>query len=220
MPNNRNFIVFDIETSGLDPKAGAEIVQISAVALKYSDYSEIHNGKFDILLKPQRPEKASPEAINVIGEELWNRAKSDGLHPKVALRKFKEYLDSVNQTKKFWTAPILVGFNINNFDVPFIKHELDAYKIVDINGEMPWSNLQLDLMPIMFSIFGRDGLKNNKLDSYAEVLGLARASENHDAAEDVEITREMFQRYMKFMNFKIRPKINSKEKNESVNSNE
>lgn len=216
MANNRNFVVFDIETSGLDPEKGAEIVQISAVALKYSDYSEIEGGRFDMLIKPQKPELADKEAINVIGQDLWNNAQKDGLHPKVALRKFKEFLDSVNQTKKFWTSPVLVGFNIVNFDTPFVKNQMLEYKIIDNGDSLPWSNMQLDLSPLMFSIFGRDGLKNNKLDTYASIIGLSRTGENHNASEDVEITKEMFQRYMKFINFKIRPKINTRNKDETT----
>lgn len=210
MPNNKNFVVFDIETSGLDPNDGAEIVQIAAVALRYSDYSEIEGGKFNVLIKPQKPELASKEALEIIGNELWENSRSNGLHPKVALRKFKEYLGSVNPTKKFWTAPILVGFNIVNFDIPFIKNQMTMYKVMSSEDDTHWSNLQLDMMPLMFSIFGRDGLKNNRLDTYASVIGLSRSKDTHDAEEDIEITKEMFQRYMKFMNFKIRPKINPK----------
>lgn len=210
MANNRNFVVFDIETSGLNPETGAEIVQISAVALKYSDYTEIDGGRFDILIKPQKPDLAEKDAINIIGQDLWDRSQREGLHPKVALRKFKEFLDSVNQTKKFWTSPVLVGFNIVNFDIPFVKHQMKEYKIVSDKDDLPWSNMQVDLFPMMFCIFGRDGLKNNKLDTYAEIVGLKRSTANHDASEDVNMTKEMFQRYMKFMG-KIRNKITTKQ---------
>jgi DNA polymerase III epsilon subunit-like protein len=121
----------------------------------------------------------------------------------------------INPTKKFWTSPVLVGFNIVNFDIPFVQHQMEEYKILDPGDDKPWSNMQMDLFPLMFSIFGRDGLKNNKLDTYASLIGLARSAETHDASEDVDITKQMFQRYMKFMNFKIRPKINAK-KEESL----
>ena len=65
----------------------------------------------------------------------------------------------------------------------------------------------MDVYSMMFSIFGKDNLKNNKLDTFAEMLGLSRTSDTHDAMEDVEITAKIFQRYMSFMNNQIRPKI-------------
>ena len=37
---------------------------------------------------------------------------------------------------------------------------------------------------------------------------MSRATGTHDASEDVDITKKMFQRYMKFM-VKIRSKINT-----------
>ena len=116
----------------------------------------------------------------------------------------------MNPTKKFWTAPVLVGFNIINFDIPFVKHQMMEYKILDKGSDPPWSNMQIDMFPLMFCVFGRDNLKNNKLDTYANLIGLQRATATHDAKEDVNITAEMFQRYMNFMNFKIRPKIKLK----------
>jgi DNA polymerase III epsilon subunit-like protein len=81
------------------------------------------------------------------------------------------------------------------------------YKIITSRNDCPWSNIKLDMLPMMFSIFGRDNLKNNKLDTYAGLLGMKRTAETHDALEDVKITAEMFKRYMSFMNFRIRPKI-------------
>jgi DNA polymerase III epsilon subunit-like protein len=81
------------------------------------------------------------------------------------------------------------------------------YKIIAGRNECPWSHIKLDMLPLLFSLFGRDNLKNNKLDTYAELMGMKRQTGTHDAIEDVKITAEMFKRYMSFMNFKIRPKI-------------
>jgi DNA polymerase III epsilon subunit-like protein len=206
--NKRNFVVYDIETSGLDYENGAEIVQIAAVTLNYSDY-EVSNTiePFTVIVQPQSPEKTDAKAIEVIGESLWTNAKENGVHPKTALRKFKEYLAISNPSENSWNYPIVVGFNNTGFDDKFVEYWMRKYKIINGRNDCPWSNIKLDMMPLMFSIFGRDNLKNNRLDTYAELLGMKRTSDTHDALEDVLITAEMFKRYMSFMNFKIRPKI-------------
>ena len=213
MANRRNFLVYDLETTGLDPKKGCEIIQIGALGLKYSDYTIHEVGSFQCVIKPEYPDKAESTAIKVIGDELWSKANNSGLHPKTALRKFKDFIESLNWSGKYWSSPIRVGFNNNSFDDKFLEHWMNHYKVIgQKSDDAPWSNISLDVFSLMFSIFGRDDLKNNKLDTYAEMLGLSRSSETHDAMEDVEITAEIFQRYMSFTTKQIRPKIKIKEK--------
>jgi len=216
MSNKRNFVVYDIETTGLDPSAGAEIVQIGAIALKYGDYEFHDAGSFEVLIKPEHPEKADENALRVIGDDLWQRALSEGVHPKTGLRKFYRYLEDVNWSGKYWGAPVRVGFNNNSFDDKFIEYWMRHHKIIgQKRDDAPWAYFSLDTYPLMFSIFGRDNLKNNKLDTFAEMLGMARSSETHDAMEDVMITAKMFQRYMRFSNFQLRPKISLKKEYEN-----
>ena len=212
MYNKRYFIVYDIETTGLDPEKGSEIVQIAAVKLDYSTYEIDDKNPFEIVLKPQNPLTADPKALEVIGEDLWQKALNDGVHPKTALRKFSQFIDSHNTSQKFWTSPILVGFNNSGFDNPFIEFWMKQYKIIgQKRNDKPWSHISLDVLPLMFSLFGRDNMKNNRLDTFASLLGLSRSSETHDALEDVLITADMFQRYMKFANFQMRPRIKIEE---------
>tara|TARA_R110000751_G_scaffold306886_2_gene426495 strand:- start:394 stop:1044 length:651 start_codon:yes stop_codon:yes gene_type:complete len=208
MYNKRHFIVYDIETTGLDPEKGAEIVQIGAVKLDYSTYKIDEENTFEIVLKPQSPSTADPKALEVIGEDLWQKALSDGVHPKTALRKFCQFIESHNTSKKYWTAPILVGFNNSGFDNPFTEFWMKKYKIIgQKRNDKPWSHISLDMFPLMFSLFGRDNMKNNKLDTFASMLGMSRSSDTHDAMEDVLITADIFQRYMKFTNLQMRPRI-------------
>ena len=206
--NKRNFVVYDIETSGLDYENGAEIVQIGALTLNYVDY-EISKTipPFSVIIQPQSPEKAEPKAIEVIGDKLWTSAKQEGVHPKTALRKFKEYLSISNPSENQWNYPIVIGFNNTGFDDKFVEYWMRKYKVISGRNDCPWSHIKLDMLPLLFSLFGRDNLKNNRLDTYAELMGMKRQTETHDAIEDVKITAEMFKRYMSFMNFKIRPKI-------------
>ena len=88
MANKSTIIVADIETTGLDPNAGAEIVQISARALNPFDLSDHHCGSINLLLKPDHPETAHPKALEVIGPALWEKARKEGVDQKVGLNKF------------------------------------------------------------------------------------------------------------------------------------
>jgi DNA polymerase III epsilon subunit-like protein len=217
-PNKRNFIVHDIETSGTDPKAGHEIVQLGAVALRYQDYKIHELGEFSVLIKPQFPEKADPKAIEVIGKDLWERAIKDGLHPKIALRKYKEFCESLNWQNGYWTSPIRVGFNINAFDNGFIEYWMNEYKLINQKkDDKPWAWFSIDIAEGLFCLFGRDNLKNNKLDTYLELLNMKRTTTTHDALEDSRLTAGVFQRYIKFMTEHVRPLLKIKnEKQETV----
>jgi len=214
-PLQRNFLVYDLETSGRDFKEGAEIVQIGATVLKYSDYSFHPVGNFVQLIKPQNPEKAEQGAIDVIGKDLWEKAQAEGEHPKVVLRKFREYMDSVNMKNKYWTAPIRVGFNNNSFDDPFLEYMMIKYKVMKNRDDMSWAYFSMDLLPLLCTVFGKDNLPNQKLDTFLELLGMSRDTEFHDGAEDAQKTAMMFQRYMRFMNNHIRPKIKIDNKQET-----
>lgn len=204
--DKRHFVVFDLETTGLDPTQKAEIVQIAATTINFNTLEPNNNGEFQIILKPQFPEAASPEAIKVIGEELWEKAKVDGIHPKVGLRKFIDYVNSANWQNKFYTAPILTGYNSVKFDEPFLIHWLTHYKLVKDRNSLPWSNQSKDLMFQMHDLFHLDDLPNRKLDTHLNLFNLSRSSATHDALEDVRLTAQLFVRYMKMMRH-IRSKL-------------
>ena len=195
----RNYCVFDLETTGLYPEEGAEIVQIGAIAFNHYDYSQHDAGIFEVILKPQFPEKANKEAIKIIGEELWERANNEGLHPKVGLRAFIDYIDLLNPSGKFWNAPVLVGFNSIRFDEPFLQYWLKHYKIIKNTKEWPWANTSIDVKCQMSDLFAKDNLPNRKLDTFLDMLGIPRSTEEHSAIEDVDRTAQIFIRYRKLM---------------------
>lgn len=215
--SRRNIIVYDLETSGTNPREGHEIVQIGAIALRYQDYEIIPDSEFNILIKPQFPDKADPKAIDVIGQELWDKANSEGLHPKTSLRKFKEYMIKYNHQNGFWTAPIRAGFNNNGFDNPMLEFWMDYYKIINVKkDDKPWAYISYDLLEFMHVLFLKDNLKNNKLDTYAELCNVKRSTEHHDALEDCKITAHILQRYLRLMTNHVRPLLKIQNKTESV----
>lgn len=202
MANKRNFIVFDTETTGLDPLSGHEIVQLSAIAINAWNLEIHHAGTFNALIKPQNPEVAEAKAIDVIGD-VWTKANEEGLHPKVVFEEFVKWVESVNDNNNWYSRPMMVAHNLD-FDIKFINYWFNKYKILSTNdkGEIdtPWSKIGIDTMTIFFSMFESDAsITDIKLDTILEKLGLARKSADHNALEDVELLSQAFVRSLKFL---------------------
>ena len=197
MIQNRNLIVFDFETSGLDPKDGAEVVQIAAKAINAWDFSDHHAGELCLLIKPQNPDKASARAIEVIGP-IWPESMKNGLEPTVAWSKFMDFTRSVNDTKTNSGKPIMAGWN-TDFDVRFRDFTTAQLNLVKNRDDAPWG-FPLDVMMLSWSLFESDNaVQNLKLDTIANLLGLKRSTNTHDAMEDVRITTNILQRELKFL---------------------
>jgi DNA polymerase III alpha subunit (gram-positive type) len=205
-----NFIVYDLETSGLYPEDNQEIIQIAATCLRYQDFKLHDIGTFNKLIMPLHPEAAAPGAIKKIGPEMWVKCQEEGLHPKTGLKKFIEYVGSANAEQAGRTSPKLVGFNNNEFDDPFIKYWLKEHGIIKSSKDIPWSG-SIDVLNQMYSLFRNDNLPNRKLDTYADLFGITRQdkiADTHEGMEDVDITAQLFVRFMTMMLKQIRPKLN------------
>jgi len=61
-----DFVVFDVETTGLSPKDGDRIVEIGA--LRYKNGQALDS--FSSLLNPQRPVSPGAFAVNRISQEM------------------------------------------------------------------------------------------------------------------------------------------------------
>lgn len=199
MSLQRHFAVCDTETTGLDPDKGHEIIQIAAKAINYFDLSNHHAGEFSILIKPQRPEKADKEALDVIGP-LFERAMKEGVHPKVALEAFIKWFQSLNHQNKILTKPVFVGQHAK-FDIKFIVATLKEHGLFTSEDDLPWmSNLHFDLQQSSFELFCMDpNIDNLKLDTMLKACGMKeRKDKTHDALEDVRLEASYFVRLMKF----------------------
>ncbi len=192
--NNRNIIVVDVETSGLNAEQGHEITQLAAIALEPTSFEEIPNSEFQIFLKPQFPEKASPQAIE-IAKGSWEKAMAEGIDPKTGLKSFNEWCRKWNVTKKPWSKPFWSGWN-TQFDLDMVKYWLKYYKVVN-DYEFEFGN-PIDTMALSFGLF-ESKVKSYKLDTIAEVLGMKREMSSHDALEDVRMTAIIFRREMLFL---------------------
>ncbi len=194
--NKRNFIVFDTETTGLD-ETSQEIVQIAAVALNGDTFYDHQSGKFQQILKPSSPSTAEPKALSVIGDDLWAKAQASGLDQKTALSAFLQYCDTVNDRKSKYEKPMLVGHNVK-FDIKFLVASCKRHGLIKTEDDLPFHYHSVDTMSIGFMFFHADpNVTSYTLDSVAKQFGIARKQDTHDAAEDVDITKQIFVRSMK-----------------------
>lgn len=96
-----NYVIFDLETTGLSPKAD-EILEISGIRVREHKIQE----EFSTLVNPGRPIPPDATAVNGITDGMVQTAPP----PAAALEKFLEFADN----------DILVGHNIHTFDMPFL----------------------------------------------------------------------------------------------------
>ncbi len=109
------FIVFDLETSGLYPDKD-EILEIAGIKLRGAE----ELARFEILIQPTRSIPPEVEKIN-------------GLNELFLLVNGKKSSEALSEFLQFAGPAIVVGHNIRDFDWPFIlshakKHSLTLPK--------------------------------------------------------------------------------------------
>lgn len=97
----KDYVVFDLETTGLSPETD-EIIEISALRVRNGQAES----SFSTLVNPGRPIPASATDINGITDEMV-------LNRPVLKDALKDFLD-------FAGDDILVGHNIHSFDMKFL----------------------------------------------------------------------------------------------------
>ncbi len=161
--SDSEFIIFDIETTGLSPKT-CGITQIGA--LKYVGGEII--GKFDTFVNPNMPIPANITELTGITDDMVKDAPSE----EDAVRRFLEFCgDSV-----------LVAHNAN-FDVSFIRRVAVEYNI-------SFNNPYLDTVAL--SRYINSDLKKHTLDTLAKYYNLGEF-DHHKADADTEMLAKIFE---------------------------
>ncbi len=161
-----NVIFLDLETTGLNFKRD-RIVEIGLVPLK-------KNGKRGkrFLINPKIPIKKRAYMVHGISFEDV---------------KGSPYFEDVkDEVLKALNGNIVVGFNVVNFDIPFLNYEL--FRV----GEKALFNRVIDLKEVAKIVFNEPP---NSLYSLAKYLGI-KVKKIHRALEDAETTRKIFIKLM------------------------
>ncbi len=160
-----DYLVLDVETTGLSPVAGDRVVEVAAIKIvdgKIVD--QLHS-----LINPQRPISWGAFMVNQISDEMLRDAPT--------AKHILPQLISLAQNT------VVVGHNIG-FDLKFIDHECSLAGF----DSLPRRH-SIDTVPLSRRIVS--GLRRYTLSSVAYELGINTIQE-HRALGDVMITFDVF----------------------------
>lgn len=164
--DEREFIVFDLETTGLSA-ATERITEIGAVRVRGGEIID----RFDTFVNP---EKAIPPKITEL-TGITDADVANAPSEAQALKQFYEFCGGDDG--------ILVAHNAA-FDTTFVKQAASR-------SEMSYHFTSIDTLPLSRSLF--PDLKKHKLDLVAKHLGLGEFN-HHRACDDAEVLAQIFLR--------------------------
>ena len=161
------FIVFDVETTGLSAQDGDRIVEIAAMKIKDQQITD----RFYSLINPRRFLPAQAMMINQITEEMVADAPiNEEVLPKLI---------------DFIGGACVVGHNVR-FDLGFLCYELSLMgrRLHEDTPAIDTLKMAKELLPYLSSY---------KLSYLARSLGVT-VTETHRAMADVQMTFEVFRK--------------------------
>jgi DNA polymerase III epsilon subunit-like protein len=201
--NYENFIVFDLETSGVDTNK-AQIVQIGAVCVDARRLEIIEGSEFDVLIKPLYGEECAKAGLQELTDGAINIHKKGhallaekGVALETGISNFVSYVNTHNYGKSKWKSPIPCGYNSNNYDIPILKRDL-----VRTNQAYPFHpSISVDVMQLLFLFFENDkNVTRLSADSLIRKhMGWKDKGESHDALGDVIMTAEVLIKSMRLI---------------------
>ena len=169
IPNTANekrsdYIVFDLETTGIDTRT-TEIVEIGAI--------KVLNGKiidsFSSLVKPARPIPADATQVNNITNDMVKNAPA----PSRIIPQFVNFIGN----------NVLMGYNIENFDMPILMRYAKEICRKDL------SNSTIDVYKMVQTKLA--DIPNRKLTTVASYFNLS-IDGAHRVIEDCALTNQVY----------------------------
>ncbi|OGX23703.1 MAG: hypothetical protein A3J51_06395 [Omnitrophica WOR_2 bacterium RIFCSPHIGHO2_02_FULL_45_21] len=163
-----DFVLFDVETTGLQALGGDRIIEIAALHYK--------NGKtydsFSSLINPRREISAAAYEVNHISQEMVDAAPP----AQEVLPKFLEFIK----------GGCLAGYNVG-FDLGFLENELML-----LGKGLPADTAIVDVIRMARSLLPT--ADRYGLSAVSRYLGINIPQGLHRALSDVELTKDVFSR--------------------------
>jgi DNA polymerase III alpha subunit (gram-positive type) len=179
MLDYKNPIIFDLETTSIDPQS-CEIIQIAALA-------PLSNDKFEVKVK-FKESFADPKALeqNSWSRKVWH---NEAVPPNKAREQFTEFIrkhatqERISKRGNIFHVAVGMGYNIVRFDSIILQR---WYK--DESLFLPMDFRMLDVLQL--ALWEEPGLESYKLGDIAKELDCLR-EDSHDAMVDVEMTADV-----------------------------
>jgi DNA polymerase III epsilon subunit family exonuclease len=164
---NTEFVVFDVETTGLSAQDGDRIVEIAALKVRGGQVVD----KFYSLVNPKRLIPPQATRVNNITDDMVSQAPTADL--------------ILPQMVAFIGGACVAGHNVK-FDLNFLCYELACAgrKLNDATPAIDTLKMSRELFPY---------LSNHRLAYLARSLGVV-VNDTHRAMADVEITVQVLMR--------------------------
>ncbi len=163
----REFIIFDVETTGLNPKEDT-IIEFAAIKYKVNNRKLSVVDKKDIFIKPKKT--LSDKVISI--HHITNEFLSDKPLEDEVFYEIKQF---------FGNKPIVGGYNIS-FDSSMIREMYSRHGIEFI------TTVELDILEMSRDIISNKETQNYKLESIATLYGVEEGLSFHSAIDDVIAT--------------------------------
>ncbi|NLE64966.1 MAG: hypothetical protein GX606_03505 [Elusimicrobia bacterium] len=161
------YVLLDVETTGLSPLDGDRIIEVAAVRLRRGEILD----RFSSFVDPCRP-LAAQNIHGITSEMIAGAPKADEVLPKVVA---------------FIGGACVVAHNAS-FDIKFLCHELSL-----IGRRMSDQTPVLDTIKMSKAFLPY--LSTHRLGSLAGSLGIP-VRESHRALADTEVLTQVFQRML------------------------
>jgi DNA polymerase III epsilon subunit len=172
-PFDIEYVVFDVETTGLYPLTGDRIVEIAAIKIKGMKEVE----RFESFVNPQRDIPVEAQRINNITPSMIaDSPTAEEILPKMV---------------DFVAGSCLVAHNIK-FDLDFF-----CYQLALLGSRLNDATPAIDTLKLSKAYAPH--LKSHRLSQLALSFGIPFA-ETHRAMADVEITVKLFSRLLSIAN--------------------
>lgn len=187
-----NFLVFDFETGGTDPKLH-DPIQLAAVVLS-KDLREVARFSSMIQADPDRVQEAALKVNKKTREEI-----AQAPIPAKVAEDFFKFCEPYG-----WLSPVghNVGFDLNFLETMWDRH---GQGLPPLNSFIKFQGkvCTVQLTNLRMNVLANKGIYSLKLTSLAKYFGLGHDA--HDALGDVLVTSQLFRMHLKALGYSTQP---------------